>query len=611
MKDIRRIFSLIKDYKGRLSAYTIFTLLSSIFGVVSITMAVPFLNIIFRDEGAKPNEVSNSDSALSVFEMLSNFVQHIKQTEGQKTALLFVCVSLITSIFFKNLTRYFALKVLTPVRTGVIFTLRRRIYYKINQLSMQFFTDQKKGDVLTRMSSDVAEVEWTIMNSITSMIREPLTILVTLAYMLYISVELTLIIFLILPLSGIVIGRIGKSLKKISHSGQGTVDRLMSLAEETLTGARIVRAFNAENFLSQKFDSLNNEFRSQNKKMINRRELSSPISEFLGSIVVAVIMYLGGILILESVGISGNLNADTFITYISSFILLISPAKAITTTFYNVKKGMASLERIEDLLNKEITVSNHPGAIEKTEFTEKVVYNNVTFRYGSHLDKVLHNVSFEIPKGKLVALVGQSGSGKSTLADLMPRFYDVEEGSISIDGIDVRNIELKSLRSMLGNVPQQSVLFNETVVGNITFGADVVDRDKVIEAAKNANAHDFIMQLENGYDTNLGEGGNKLSGGQKQRIAIARALYKNPQILILDEATSALDSESERAVQDALNKLMENRTSLVIAHRLSTVRHADEIIVMHKGEIVERGTHEVLLAKSGIYARLCEMQSFA
>lgn len=611
MKDIFHILSLVKDYKGRLVAYSLLTMFSSIFGVVTITMAIPFLNIIFNIQQEGISVSNYSDKAQGIFRWLTEFIRQVKETDGQKTALLYVSASLVVLFFLKNLTRYLALNVLTPMRTGVIYTMRERIYNQINRLSMQFFTDQKKGDILTRMSSDVSEVEWTIMNSITSMIREPLTILVTLAYMLYISTQLTLIIFLVLPLSGVIIGRIGKSLKKISHSGQSTVDRLMSLAEETLTGARIVRAFNAEKYLSRKFHVLNEEFRSQNKKMVNRRELSSPISEFLGSIVVAIVMYLGGILVLESTGIGGNLTAETFIAYILSFALLISPAKAITTTFYNVKKGMASLERIEELIKREITVDNLPGAIEKTEFNASVIYSTVAFRYGTHLDKVLHNVSLEIPKGKLVALVGQSGSGKSTLADLLPRFYDVEEGSISIDGIDVRNIELKSLRSMIGNVPQQSILFNETVIGNITFGSDVIDREKVIEAAKNANAHDFIMQLEDGYDTNLGEGGNKLSGGQKQRIAIARALYKNPQILILDEATSALDSESERAVQDALNKLMENRTSLVIAHRLSTVRHADEIIVMHKGEVVERGTHDELIVKRGIYARLCEMQSFA
>lgn len=609
MKGFYRILALVRDYKGRIAAYTFFTILSSVFGVVSITMAVPFLNIIFGRE--EQNEaLSDYSGGGGIFRYLIEFVQVVKTEQGQERALLYVSLCLVFLFFLKNLTRYFALNVLTPVRTGVIFTLRERIYTKINRLSMAFFTDQKKGDVLTRMSSDVVELEWTIMNSLTSLIREPLMILVTLVFMLIISVKLTLIIFLVLPLSGIIIGRIGKSLKKTSHEGQSTVDRLMSLAEETLTGARIVRAFNAERFLGRKFDVLNEEFRSQNKKMVNRRELSSPMSEFLGSIVVAIVMYIGGRLVLESTGEGSNLNAETFITYVLTFSQLISPAKAITTTYYNVQKGLASLERIEDLLNREVTVDNKPGAVEKAAFTDRIVYNNVTFRYGSHHDKVLHNVSLEIPKGKLVALVGQSGSGKSTLADLLPRFYDVESGSVSIDGIDVRDMELKSLRGLLGTVPQQSILFNDTVLGNITFGADVVDRERAIEAAKNANAHEFVVLLENGYDTNLGEGGNKLSGGQKQRIAIARALYKNPPILILDEATSALDSESERAVQDALNTLMANRTSLVIAHRLSTVRHADEIIVMNKGEIIERGTHDTLMAKQGIYARLCEMQSF-
>lgn len=609
MKGIFRILALIKPYRGRVVGYTVLTLFSSIFSIVSISMAIPFLNIIF-DRGDQNQAVTQySGQARNVFQWLIEFIQKIKLEDGQQAALLYVCVSLVVLFFLKNLTRYFALNVLTPARTGVIFTLREKIYSKINRLSMEFFTDQKKGDVLTRMSSDVSEVEWTIMNSLTSMIREPLMIAVTLGYMLFISVQLTLIMALILPVSGIIVGRIGKSLRKTSHSGQGIVDRLMSLAEETLTGARIVRAFNAEKFLFGKFDSLNHEFLRENKKMVNRRELSSPISEFFGSIVVATVMYIGGVLVLQGAGQGASLNAETFFAYIISFSLLISPAKAITTTFYNVQKGLASLERIEELLNREIKVDNHTGAQTKETFTDRIVYNNVTFRYDK--ETVLDNVSLEIPKGKLVALVGQSGSGKSTLADLMPRFYDVESGSISIDGTDIRQIDLKSLRGLMGIVPQQSILFNETVLGNITFGAETIDRERAIEAAKNANAHEFIMQLENGYDTNLGEGGNKISGGQKQRIAIARALYKNPPVLILDEATSALDSESERAVQDALNTLMANRTSLVIAHRLSTVRHADEIIVMNKGEIVERGTHDTLMAQRGMYARLCEMQSFA
>ncbi len=609
MKGIFRILALVKEYRARIAAYTILIVMSSVFSVVSITMAIPFLNIIF-DRGSSNEALADfSGDAQNVFQHLIVFIQQIKSEQGQQTALLYVSLTLIFLFFLKNLTRYLALNVLTPVRTGVIFTLREKIYSKINRLSLEFFSERKKGDVLTRMSSDVAEVEWTIMNSLTSMIREPLMILVTLIFMLLISVKLTLIIFLVLPLSGFIIGRIGKSLKKTSHEGQSSVDRLMSLAEETLTGARIVRAFNAENFLFRKFDRLNHEFLKQNRKMVNRRELSSPMSEFLGSIVVAVVMYIGGRMVLQSAGEGGTLNAETFITYILTFSQLISPAKAITTTFYNVQKGLASLERIEELLNREEKVVNPVVPENKADFNSGVKYDKVVFRYGK--EAVLKGVSLTIPKGKLIALVGQSGSGKSTLADLLPRFYDVESGSISIDGTDIRSMDLKALRNLLGIVPQQSILFNDTVIGNITFGADEVDMNRVTEAAKNAHAHEFIMALENGYETNLGEGGNKLSGGQKQRIAIARALYKNPPILILDEATSALDSESERAVQDALNNLMANRTSLVIAHRLSTVRHADEIIVMHKGEIVERGTHDSLSQQGGVYARLCEMQSFA
>lgn len=609
MKGMLRILRLVKSYKTRIAGYTFLVILSSVFSVVSITMAIPFLNIIFDRSEANQSISEYSGDAGNLLARFMHLIQEVKTQQGAETALLYVSLMLVFLFFLKNLTRYFAVKVLTPVRTGLIFNLRERIYTKINSLSMEFFTEQKKGDILTRMSSDVAEVEWTIINSLTTMIKEPLMILVTLVFMLLISPKLTLIIFIILPISGYLIGKIGKSLKKTSHEGQNTVSRIMSLAEETLTGARIVRAFNAEHFLARKFNELNEGFRAQNKKMINRRELSSPTGEFLGSIVIAIVMYIGGRLVLESSGTASALNAETFITYILTFSQLIAPSKAITNAFYNVQKGLASLERIEELLHRNESVKNTENPVSKTDFEKEICYKNVSFRYEK--ETVIDDISFTIPKGKLVALVGQSGSGKSTLADLLPRFYDVETGSIQIDGVDIRNMNLKSLRDLLGIVPQQSILFNETVIGNITFGADTVNRERVMEAAKNANAHDFIMELENGYDTNLGEGGNKLSGGQKQRIAIARALYKNPPLLILDEATSALDSESEKIVQEALNTLMANRTSLVIAHRLSTVRHADEILVLSRGKIVERGTHTDLLALGGVYAKLCEMQSFA
>lgn len=609
MKGMLRILRLVKSYKTRIAGYTLLVIFSSVFSVVSITMAIPFLNIIFDRSEANQSLSEYSGDAGNLLARFMHLIQEVKTQQGAETALLYVSLMLVFLFFLKNLTRYFAVNVLTPVRTGVIYTLRERIYTKINSLSMEFFTEQKKGDILTRMSSDVAEVEWTIINSLTTMIKEPLMILVTLVFMLLISPKLTLIIFIILPISGYLIGKIGKSLKKTSHEGQDTVSRIMSLAEETLTGARIVRAFNAEQFLARKFKALNEAFRAQNKKMVNRRELSSPTGEFLGSIVIAIVMYIGGRLVLESTGTASALNAETFITYILTFSQLIAPSKAITNAFYNVQKGLASLERIEELLHRNESVKSSENPVSKTDFEKEICYKNVSFRYEK--ETVIDDISFTIPKGKLVALVGQSGSGKSTLADLLPRFYDVESGSITLDGLDIRQMELKSLRSLLGIVPQQSILFNETVTGNITFGADTVDLERVIEAAKNANAHDFIMQLENGYDTNLGEGGNKLSGGQKQRIAIARALYKNPPLLILDEATSALDSESEKVVQEALNTLMANRTSLVIAHRLSTVRHADEILVLNRGKIVERGAHTDLLALGGVYAKLCDMQSFA
>jgi len=573
-------------------------------------MAIPFLNVIFdrETEGNAAAIGGVSSDAGDIFDKLIVFVRSIRTQEGPQTALVYISIGIVLLFFLKNVFRYLAIKVLTPIRSGVIFDLRRRMFEKINRLSVGFFTEQKKGDMLTRLSSDIGEVEWAIMSSLSSIIENPVKIILSVAFMFKISPQLSLIMLVILPVAGVLIGRVGKSLKRSGHSGQALLDRIMSLADETIGGSKVVRAFTAERFVTERFMGLNREFTRIHARMLNRRELSSPMGEFLGSIVVALIMYIGGLLILNASSVSSGLTPETFIAFILTFSQLISPAKATANTVYNLQKGMASLERIEELLQQPEKISDMPGASSECRFEKDICFNDVSFAYDQEM--ILHGVSFRLEKGKTLALVGASGAGKSTLSDLLPRFYDVSSGSVTIDGQDIRSFTTASLRKKMGIVPQTSVLFNDSILHNICFGDDNPDREKAIQAAKHAHAHDFIMQLEQGYDTLAGEGGSRLSGGQRQRIAIARALYKNPDILILDEATSALDSESEKAVQEALETLMQNRTSLVIAHRLSTIRKADLILVMEGGRILEQGNHEQLLAIGGMYKKMVQLQSF-
>ncbi|MGQ3013706.1 MAG: ABC transporter ATP-binding protein [Flavobacteriales bacterium] len=609
MKSALKILQLVKDYKGKLALYCVFIILSSAFGIVSVAMAIPFLNVIFDRETENSSAIGGvSSNAGDIFDKLIGFIREIKAQEGPQNALIYISIGIILLFFLKNVFRYLAIKVLTPIRSGVIFDLRRKMFEKINRLSVGFFTEQKKGDMLTRLSSDIGEVEWAIMASLSSIIENPVKIILSLAFMFKISPQLSLIMLLVLPVSGVLIGRVGKSLKKGGHSGQSVLDRIMSLADETIGGSKIVRAFTAERFVTQKYITLNKEFTRIHAKMLNRRELSSPMGEFLGSIVVALIMYLGGLLILNASSINSGLTPETFIAFILTFSQLISPAKATANTVYNLQKGMASLERIEELLQQPEKIKDEPGAQTECSFEKEIRFNDVTFAYDQEI--ILHNISFVLEKGKTLALVGASGAGKSTLSDLLPRFYDVSSGSITIDGRDIRSFTTHSLRKKMGIVPQTSILFNDTVLNNICFGDETPDINRAMDAAKHAHAHDFIMQLDNGYETTVGEGGSRLSGGQRQRIAIARALYKDPDILILDEATSALDSESEKAVQEALETLMQNRTSIVIAHRLSTIRRADQIMVMEGGRILEAGTHEQLLAGGGMYKKMVQLQSF-
>ncbi len=612
MKSALRLIKLVKEYKGSLGLYTIFVILSSIFGIVSVAMVIPFLNVIFdRDADVPSADVGNiSNDASDIFDKLLNIIKNIKETDGPENALLYISIGIVILFFLKNLFRYLAIQILTPVRSGIIFRLRKNMFDKINRLQIGFFTEQRKGDLLTRLSSDIGEVEWAILASLSSVIENPIKIVLSIAFLFTISVELSLIMILVLPISGFLIGRVGKTLRKSGYDSQSVVDKIMSLAEEVIGGSKIIRAFNAEAFVAKKYDGLNKEFTRIHMKMLNRKELSSPMGEFLGSLVVALIMYLGGLLILSNLKTgAGGLTPETFIAFILTFSQLISPAKAMANTVYNLQKGMSSLDRIEELLDQEEKILESENPISIKEFNKEIELKNLSFSYDN--EKVLSDVNLKINKGETVAIVGPSGAGKSTLSDLIPRFYDVTEGSILIDGLDIRTLSIKELRDLMGIVPQTSILFNDTILNNICFGDENPDIERAKIAAKNAYADVFIDQLENGYETLAGEGGSRLSGGQRQRIAIARALYKNPQILILDEATSALDSESEKMVQWALDKLMQNRTSIVIAHRLSTIRNASKIVVMEAGIVIEQGSHDELMTKNGMYYKMIQMQSFA
>ena len=528
---------------------------------------------------------------------------------GKQYALMFICIAVAVMFFLKNLFRYLGQFFISPIRNGVVKDLRAEVHKKMMRLPLSWFSNERKGDIITRVTSDVHEVEWSVMSSLEVVFRDPFNIFLFLGMMIFISAKLTIFVFILLPLVGFLIGRIGKSLKRTSAKSKEKLGLLISIIEETLSGLRIIKAFNAEKFMSEKFAKVNERYNTIAIRALRKTDLSSPLSEFLGTVTMMIVMYFGGILVL---GKDASLSASAFITYIALFSQIIPPAKSFTQAFYNIQKGLASADRIFAVLEAEESIKDQQSADTIKSFNDKIEYKNISFAYRKGDEGfVLKNVSFTIDKGKTIALVGQSGSGKTTLADLLPRYYDVDAGVVLIDGIDIRKLQLYCLRELMGVVSQEPILFNDTIYNNIVFGMSHATEKMVEEAAKVANAHEFIMQMPEGYQTNIGDRGSKLSGGQRQRISIARAVLKNPPILILDEATSALDTESEKLVQEALTSLMKNRTVLVIAHRLSTIQHADEIIVLQKGEIVQRGTHTQLAKVEGVYKKLYELQGLS
>ncbi|TVQ93096.1 MAG: ABC transporter ATP-binding protein [Bacteroidetes bacterium] len=606
MDKYRKILNYILPYKTRVLLNVFFNFLSVVFNVFSVTMIIPVLGILFETQPIVVERIPFEFTTEAIQNNFYYFISTLMIRFGNINTLIFLGLFAITTSFFKNGFKYLAMFHLAWLRNVVVKDIRNDLYQKSINLPLSYHSSEKKGDLISRMTSDVQQIEHSIISSLEMIFREPITILVYLITLLLISPQLTLVVFILLPLSGFLIGRIGKTLRSTALKGQNKLGVILSVLEETLSGMRVIKAFNAESKMKERFFSLNSFYTRIMTKMYRKQYLASPVSEFMGTAVVVIIIWYGGSLVLSA---EGNLSPQGFIAYLLIFAQIINPAKSFSTAYYNVLKGMASADRIDDIMKAEVTIDDKPGAAQIKAFNKAIEFRNVSFRYDKEI--VLHNIDLVIPKGKTVALVGQSGAGKSTLVDLMPRFWDVTDGEILLDGMNIKDFKIHDIRALMGNVSQEAILFNDTFFNNIAFGNFNIPEKDVIRAAKIANAHEFIEKYPLGYYTNIGDRGNKLSGGQRQRLSIARAILMNPPILILDEATSALDTESEKLVQEALSNVMKNRTSVVIAHRLSTVINADLICVMHDGKIVERGTHEQLLANGGYYKKLHSLQMFA
>jgi subfamily B ATP-binding cassette protein MsbA len=599
MKKYARIFDYLKDYKGKIALYFLCIILSILFSIVSFGMLAPFFDLIFKGDSSGFTKTIDNPAMESLRSLMMNQVGRLNPIG----ALALICVIIVISIFLKNVFLYLSFYILNPLKNRIVNTLRLELYNKILQLPIGYFTEKRKGDLISRTTNDVAEVESSLVGALEGWIRDPLTILINFAVLFYISPQLTVAILICIPVIGFILGRISRTLKRHSNEAAIKQGESLSVMDETLNGLRVIKAFNIESLLRLRFSHINDELLNAKNKISRRRDMASPVSEFLGVLVFVGILWFGGQLVL---GQRIPLAPSTFLAYLALFYNIINPVKTLSTSFSNMQKGSAAIIRIEEVLKTPVTVDDNPHGKILDTFREAIEFRNVRFAYEDAV--ILDDVNLRIEKGKTIALVGSSGAGKSTLADLVPRFHDVTSGEVLIDGINIKEYSLHSVRSQMSIVTQEPILFNDTIANNIRLGKEDATEEDIMQAAKVANAHSFIIHKEEGYHTFIGDRGSKLSGGERQRLTIARALVKNPPILILDEATSSLDTESERLVQDAINNMMQNRTSIVIAHRLSTIRHADEIIVLQKGKIVERGNHEQLISRMGFYKKLVEMQ---
>jgi ATP-binding cassette, subfamily B, bacterial MsbA len=595
MKKYSRIFDYLKNYKSKIALYFLCVILSIVFSIVSFGMLSPFFKLIFKQDAIDQGNKASGNLTNIIF-------SEIKDMQPL-AALALICIIIIAAIILKNIFLYFSFYILNPLKNKIVNTLRSDLYYKILQLPIGYFTEQRKGDLISRTTNDVYEVEGSLVGALEGWVRDPLTIIINFTVLFYISPMLTIAILICIPAIGFILGRISRSLKKQSSEAAIKHGESLSVLDETLNSLRVIKAFNIESLLKNRFNKINNELLDAKNRISRRRDMASPVSEILGVMVFVGILWFGGQLVL---GKKIPLDASDFLTYLALFYNIINPVKSLSTSFSNMQKGTAAIERIEEVLKTPVTVDDNPNGKKINSFNDQIEFRNVSFAYDDVV--ILDNINLTVQKGKTIALVGSSGAGKSTLADLVPRFHDVTGGEVLIDGVNIKDYSLHAVRSLMSIVTQEPILFNDTIGNNIALGFEGATDEQIIEAAKIANAHDFIIKKEGGYKSNIGDRGSKLSGGERQRLTIARAVLKNPPILILDEATSSLDTESERLVQDAINNMMQNRTSIVIAHRLSTIRHADEIIVLQKGKIVERGNHEQLLGQNGFYRKLVEMQ---